>query len=236
VPLENASKHQHLQEKLDYLHGKQTRSQALPEVDSGGWQGDPDIDVDQTADGMEVCMPDTAEGNPGATILCPEIQSTKELQSTAASLRLHTNWAGVLPGLVYPLLNYITASIGSVASPVNNDIHSMCVHSCISNRTKILCLYFDRAYYILDLTSKFILTLARAQTTVISTSLCADVTQSPSFLSNSVSFPPHLLSPEWPYRSNSSTFIAHYLNNHVMQSQQWRLLYTPFTPGMATFY
>ena len=139
IPLGNSTKHRQLLQKLDYLRGTGTRKQIAPtvtlDVDPSDWEDITNADqTDQTADAPTAARVSTP---------CPTDNSTAK-QSAGASLRLHTSWVDILPGLVSPLLKYITSSVGSVMSPVN-DIQSKCSLSCVSSHTTILCLYFDRA-------------------------------------------------------------------------------------------
>jgi hypothetical protein len=133
IPLGNSTKHRQLLQKLAHLRGTGTTKHAptVLDVHPSDWE---DI-TDQ---------PDhTVEAPPTVATPCLSDNSTAK-QSAGASLRLHTSWADILPGLVSPLLKYITSSVGSVMSPVN-DIQSKCTLSCVSNYTTILCLYFNRA-------------------------------------------------------------------------------------------
>jgi hypothetical protein len=144
VPLGNASRQRQLLQKLDLLRRTHTqtdltRSPAI-DVDPSAWEDIVDNHDDQT-DITEALQPrEHATLNP-----CPPDPSGTK-QSSAASLRLYTSWADILPGLVRRLLKYLSSSVGSVISPAN-DIQSTCIQSCIASRTSILCLYFDRAYF-----------------------------------------------------------------------------------------
>jgi hypothetical protein len=146
VPLGNASKRQWLLQKLDLLRETQTSTQTdLTRSPTGTIDVDPSA-WDDIADNNQTDITEALQAREHATPNpCPANASGTK-QSTAASLRLYTSWADILPGLVRPLLKYLSSSIGSVVSPVN-DIQSTCIQSCIASHTSILCLYFDRASF-----------------------------------------------------------------------------------------
>jgi hypothetical protein len=133
IPLGHGHKHRYLLVKLDQLGGKYSTMNphpTLPTENPNDWE-----DVPETLDVNEALQPRAS----------PEpIQKPAIKQSAKSSLQLYANWAAILPGLVHPLLNYISTSMGSVMSPVS-DIYSTCVLPCTSSSSTILCLYFDRA-------------------------------------------------------------------------------------------
>ena len=142
VPLGNASKHQQLLRKLAILRGTQTSAQlannpTTSDPDPTAWE---DIVNNDQVDTTEALQPREHQPAP-----CPQNPSgCRTTQSAAASLRLYTSWAEILPGLVHPLLKYLSSTVGSVMFPVNN-IQSTCFQSCITSHTSILCLYFNCA-------------------------------------------------------------------------------------------
>jgi hypothetical protein len=152
LPLGNATKHRLLLQKLDRLQRKQPSDVSMPPDEPGEWEDLDPIPVDPTVLDADIHEALHAPG--------PQVQTTdkgsKTKLSASSSLRLHASWAEVLPGLVAPLISYISGSIASVVSPVN-DLHSRCIESCETKHIKILCLYFDREYP-LDTVYHFLIT------------------------------------------------------------------------------
>jgi hypothetical protein len=140
IPLGNAKKHQILLQRLETLRKKPQTNQT---ADNGNYWEDSD---DPTYQAMDIdCDTGIREA-----LEAPKLQDIKPKGdgaklSAGPSLRLHASWADVLPSLIMPFLKYISSSFGSIMPPVD-DLHTPCALSCITKRTKILCLYFDREY------------------------------------------------------------------------------------------
>jgi CxC1 like cysteine cluster associated with KDZ transposases len=145
IPLGNATKHRLLLQKLESLRKKPQTDQDEPEG-SMGWE-DLSDSIDQSMD----IDPDAGihEALQAPKLGTTEPERERAKLSVGPSLWLHASWAEVLPGLLSPLLEYISSSVGIVIPPAD-DLHAECALSCVPKHTKILCLYFDREYLLLQ--------------------------------------------------------------------------------------
>ena len=76
-------------------------------------------------------------------------QSLKHITPDQATTILYEKWKAALPLLVDEILAYTTSSVGAAIQPVASELQGICSpvsYSSDLKTTKVTCLYFDRTF------------------------------------------------------------------------------------------
>ena len=180
------------------------------------------MDVDETNDnnhdGFHFMPNENAPAKPGS----PDAVTGHAAQKSA-SILLYQRWRDLLPSLVDPLLEYISTSLGKVAT-APQELRGLCQspETCTVKSSSVFCLFVDRAstslqYY------PYVSTDLHSQMFRHTMLLHANVIQSPRCLLG-VDYSQQLrFNRAWQYRSSCLNCITLSLSDRVMQSMHYQL-------------
>lgn len=142
VPLGNEGKRRHLAEQLRALQAELYTPQPEVPIDPS------DIDIPEEQELLPIePLPIEPSNVPGPALVEDPEPTPRRVVPDKSANSLYNRWARVLPGLVNPLLSYITATTGKVPPPLNPGLKSKCFKNCGAKTSIILCLFHTRKSY-----------------------------------------------------------------------------------------